>query len=72
MLSTIPYNASLVLANVVDDQTLNVVSQISQAQEPVDDAQEELNNLLASRRSLGKLTLKLLSLLPEAFRLIES
>ncbi|KAJ3469576.1 hypothetical protein MRS44_003641 [Fusarium solani] len=52
MPSTIPYNASLVLANVVDDQTLNVVSQISHAQEPVDDAQEELNNLLASRRSL--------------------
>ncbi|KAH7273145.1 hypothetical protein B0J15DRAFT_573986 [Fusarium solani] len=52
MLSTIPYNASLVLANVVDDQTLKVVSQISQAQEPVDDAQEELNNHLASRRSL--------------------
>ncbi|RMJ12808.1 hypothetical protein CDV36_007507 [Fusarium kuroshium] len=52
MPSTIPYNASLVLANVVDEQTLTIVENISQAQAPVDEAQEELNSLLASRRSL--------------------
>ena len=52
MPSTIPYDPSLVLANVVSMDALNVVEQISKAQAPADAAQENLNALLASRRSL--------------------
>ncbi|KAM0198932.1 hypothetical protein ACHAQI_012214 [Fusarium lateritium] len=52
MPSTIPYNSNLVLANVVDEETLKTVEEIAKAQSPVDRAQEELNALLASRRSL--------------------
>ena len=52
MPSTIPYDPSLVLANVVTGDALKVVEQISAAQAPVDAAQENLNALLTSRRSL--------------------
>ncbi|KAJ4320381.1 hypothetical protein N0V84_005875 [Fusarium piperis] len=62
MPSTIPYNASLVLANIVDDQTLVIVEKISELQAPVDGAQEELNTLLASRRSLDMTRTELVNL----------
>ncbi|KAL9123824.1 MAG: hypothetical protein Q9217_006785 [Psora testacea] len=52
MPSTIPYDPSLVLANVVSKEALGAVEEISKAQAPVDAAQEDLNALLAARRSL--------------------
>ncbi|KAI4178801.1 MAG: hypothetical protein L6R41_008202 [Letrouitia leprolyta] len=52
MPSTIPYDPSLVLANIVSDKALDIVEKISEAQAPVDAAQEDLNAMLASRRSL--------------------
>jgi hypothetical protein len=56
MPSTIPYDPSLVLANIVTAEALAIVEQISTHQAPADDAEEELNALLSSRRSLGSST----------------
>lgn len=52
MPSTIPYDPSLVLANVVSNAALKIVEDISKVQAPADAAKENLNALLASRRSL--------------------
>lgn len=53
MPSSIPYDPSLVLANIVNPRALGIVEQISKAQRPVDEAEQELNALLATKRSLG-------------------
>lgn len=52
MPSTIPYDPSLVLGNVVSLDSIAVVKEISAAQAPADAAQENFNALLISRRSL--------------------
>ena len=62
MPTTIPYDPSLVLANIVSQDAINVVKAISALQAPVDAAQEELNSLLASRRSLDMTKTELLNL----------
>ncbi|KAF7551976.1 hypothetical protein G7Z17_g4620 [Cylindrodendrum hubeiense] len=62
MPSSIPYDPSLVLANVVSQKAIELVEGISQAQAPSDAAQEELNALLASRRSLDMTKTELLNL----------
>lgn len=51
MPSTIPYNPSLALGNIVHHEKLAVLQSISDAQAPVDAAEDELNGLLALRRS---------------------
>ncbi|KND89248.1 hypothetical protein TOPH_06176 [Tolypocladium ophioglossoides CBS 100239] len=62
MPSTIPYDPQLVLANIVGNEALDLVKQISDLQGPVDSAQEELSTLLASRRSLDMTKTELLNL----------
>ncbi|KAL6852300.1 hypothetical protein ACO1O0_006841 [Amphichorda felina] len=62
MPSTIPYDPQLVLANIVSLEALDLVDQISELQKPVDDAQDKLNNLLMSRRSLDMTKTELLNL----------
>lgn len=52
MPSTIPYDPSLILGNVISQDTLQVVEDIAKAQAKVDAAEENLNALLFSRRSL--------------------
>lgn len=52
MPSTIPYDPSLVLASVVSPEVLKNVESIAQAQAPVDTAQDSLNSLIHSKRSL--------------------
>ncbi len=54
MPSSIPYDPSLTLGNIVTEDALDVVTSISKAQAPVDAAHEELNALIMSKRSLGK------------------
>ena len=62
MPSTIPYDPSLVLANVVSDKAIKIVEGISLLQAVPDAAQEELNSLLASRRSLDMTKTELMNL----------
>jgi len=52
MPSSIPYDPSLVLANIVDPKVLKNVEDIAKAQAPADAAQEDLNAMIATRRSL--------------------
>jgi hypothetical protein len=52
MPSTIPYDPSLVLANIVHPQLLDTITQIADLRAPSDAAEEELNSLIAMRRSL--------------------
>ena len=52
MPSTIPYDPSLVLANVVNTKAIKIVEDIAKAQAPSDAAHDDLNALLSSRRSL--------------------
>ncbi|KAH0280602.1 hypothetical protein KCU91_g915, partial [Aureobasidium melanogenum] len=52
MPSTIPYDPSLVLTSVVSEAALKNVEAIAQAQAPVDAAQDALNSLISSKRSL--------------------
>ncbi|KAF7914248.1 uncharacterized protein EAF01_000654 [Botrytis porri] len=58
----IPCDPSLVMANIVSDEALQIVSQISAFQAPVDAAQEELNTLLTAKRSLKMTCIELMNL----------
>ncbi|KAK3990398.1 hypothetical protein QBC44DRAFT_368926 [Cladorrhinum sp. PSN332] len=62
MPTTIPYDPQLVLASIVSPAALGHVGAIATAQAPVDATQEELNALLASRRSLDMTKTELLNL----------
>jgi hypothetical protein len=62
MPSTIPYDPSLVLGNLVSQAKLDNLVQISQLQAPADAAEDELNSLIALRRSLDMTTQELLNL----------
>ena len=52
MPTTIPYDPSLVLGNLVDRNVLNNLLQIARLQEPIDTAQYELNDKLALKNSM--------------------
>jgi hypothetical protein len=62
MPSSIPYDPSLVLANIVSSDALKLVEQISALQAPVDAAQEQLNALLSAKRSLQMTKTELLNI----------
>ncbi len=52
-MQSIPYNPALVLGNLVDDQILQDVLDLSKAAAPADAAHENLNSLILAKRSLG-------------------
>ena len=52
MPSTIPFDPSLVLGNIVNPKKIKVLENIATLQKPVDDAQLKLNALILSKRSL--------------------
>ena len=52
MPQTIPYDPAFVLANLIDEPTLEALFAISDAQEPIDDAEEAFTNALLALRSL--------------------
>ena len=52
MSTTIPYDPTLVLGNVVNPTKIKNLQAIAEAQKPVDDAQLELNSYILSKRSL--------------------
>ena len=51
MPTSIPYDPSLVLGNLVHPERLKVIEQIAAAQAPVDAAEDQLNSYLAMMRS---------------------
>lgn len=52
MPTTIPYDPSLVLGNIVDPKKIEALEKIADAQLPQDLAQQDLNALIMSKRSL--------------------
>lgn len=62
MPTSIPYDSSLVLGNVVHPETMKVLLEIAQAQAPIDAAQDELNSLISMKRSLDMTTQELLNM----------
>ena len=62
MPSTIPYDPSLILANVISEKALDIVEKIATTQAPVDAAQEDLDAMLASKRSLDLTGTELINL----------
>jgi len=52
MPATIPYDPSLVLGNIVSPEKLSILTAISDAQAPADAAEDNLNSLIALKRSL--------------------
>ncbi|MFT4850916.1 MAG: hypothetical protein ACI83B_003478 [Sediminicola sp.] len=52
MPTTIPFDPSLVLGNIVEPKKIDALKAVATAQAPLDDAQEKLNSLILSKRSL--------------------
>ncbi|QDQ28378.1 hypothetical protein FNU76_19595 [Chitinimonas arctica] len=62
MATSIPYDPSLVLGNIVHPEAMKILLQIADAQAPIDAAQDELNSLIAMKRSLDMTTQELLNM----------
>ena len=65
MSTTIPYDPSLVLGNIVPDGHLSVLKDIADLQTPIDSAQDELNSaiLLASQLFIYSFVIILLTII---------
>ena len=50
--STIPYDPSLTLGNIVPAETMANVVAIAKEQQPADDAEDELNSMISLKRSI--------------------
>ncbi|RAJ04232.1 hypothetical protein LX64_03112 [Chitinophaga skermanii] len=62
MPSTIPYDPSLVLGNIVTKEALTNLDKISGLQAPVDNAESKLNDLIAMQRSMDMTIQELLNM----------
>jgi hypothetical protein len=62
MPTTIPYDPSLALGNVVHPDTLDLLEQLSQAQAPIDAAQDTMNSLISMKRSLDMTVQELMNM----------
>lgn len=71
MPSTIPYDPSLVLGNVVTQQKLDIVTKIAAAQSPADLAEDTLNSLIALKRSIDMTVQELIEMNIDATGLIQ-
>lgn len=71
MPSTIPYDPSLVLGNIVTKDKLDIVTAISAAQSPADVAEDTLNSLISLKRSLDMTVQELIEMNIDATELIQ-
>ena len=62
MPSVIPYDPSITLGNIVDVEKLEKLEQIAQIQAPVDVAEEQMNSLIALKRSIDMTAQELIDL----------
>jgi hypothetical protein len=62
MPTTIPYDPGLVLGNVVRPEYFGVLERIGAAQQPIDAAEQALNDLITLRRSLDMTSQELINL----------
>ena len=71
MPSTIPYDPSLVLGNIVSQAKLDNLVAISDAQAPADAAEDNLNSLIALKRSLDMTIQELIEMNVDASEVIK-
>jgi len=71
MPSTIPYDPSLVLGNIVPQEKLDILTAISAAQAPADAAEDTLNSLISLKRSLDMSVQELIEMNIDATDLIK-
>src|SRR5579862_3532177 len=71
MPSTIPYDPSLVLGNIVTKEKLDIVTAISAAQAPADAAEDTLNSLISLKRSIDMTVQELIEMNIDATNLIQ-
>jgi hypothetical protein len=71
MPSTIPYDPSLVLGNLVCQEKLDNLIKISEAQGPADAAEDELNSLISMKRSLDMTIQELINMNVDPKNVIE-
>lgn len=62
MPSVIPYDPSIVLGNIVDVEKLEKLEQIAKLQAPIDAAEEQMNSLIALKRSIDMTAQELINL----------
>lgn len=70
MPSTIPYDPSLVLGNLVNQTKLDNLIQISKLQAPADSAEDELNSFIALKRSVDMTIQELINMNVDTAELI--
>ena len=70
MPSTIPYDPTLVLGNIVSPKKLDVLNKISALEAPVDSLEDELNSLISLRRSIDMTTQELIDMKVDPAELI--
>ena len=71
MPSTIPYDPSLVLGNIVTKEKLDVVTAIASAQAPADAPEDALNSLISLKRSIDMTVQELIEMNINAAELIK-
>ena len=71
MPSTIPYDPSLVLGNIVTQPKLDIVTAIAAAQAPADAAEDTLNSLISLKRSIDMTVQELIEMNIDAASLIQ-
>jgi len=71
MPSTIPYDPSLVLGNIVTKEKLDIVTAIASAQAPADAAEDALNSLISLKRSIDMTVQELIEMNIDATELIK-
>lgn len=71
MPSTIPYDPSLVLGNIVTKDKLDIVTAIASAQSPADVAEDTLNSYITLKRSLDMTIQELIEMNIDATELIQ-
>lgn len=62
MPSVIPYDPSIALGNIVDIEKLEKLEQIAKLQAPIDAAEEQMNSLIALKRSIDMTAQELINL----------
>lgn len=72
MPSTIPYDPSLVLGNIVSQDKLDNLVKISALQAPADAAEDELNSLIATKRSLDMTVQELINMAVDPAEVIKA
>ncbi len=72
MPSTIPYDPSLVLGNIVSQERLDNLVKISDLQAPADAAEDELNSLISVKRSLDMTVQELVNMAVDPASVIQA